>query len=86
MPSTPVTATDWGMPPQRALQPPLINHIYKETGVRNIGNKPEFRRATTTLLGAQKLLWFHPQQTGQRTTSISVIADISSIAMYFTVK
>jgi len=66
---TPVTAPDWGMPPQRALQPPFINHIYKKTGIHNIGNKPEFRHATTTLLAEQKLVWLHPQQKGQKTTS-----------------
>jgi len=51
-----------------------------------MGNKPEFRRATTTLLAAQELLWCHPQQKGQRTISTSVITDISSIGMYITVK
>ena len=48
----------------------LINHIYKKkTGVRNISNKPEFRRATTTLLAAQKLFGFTRNKKGQRTTS-----------------
>jgi len=45
------------MTSQRALQPTYLKiHIYIKNGVRNGGNQLQFRRATTTLLAAQKLL------------------------------
>jgi len=51
------------MPPQgRFNLPYLVTSI--KNGCCNIGDKTELRRAATTLLVAQKLLWFHPQQKG----------------------
>jgi len=53
-----------------------LPHIYKKRAFSTLATSQEFCRATATLLAAQKLLRFHPQQ--KRTEN--------NINIYFTVK
>jgi len=89
MPSTPATAADREMPPQRALKPPLFknSHLYiKKNGYPQRRQQTWVSSCCTNTIGRSETHLVPPAKKGQRTTSTSVITDISSFGMYITVK